>query len=260
MILKKPAALMSYAHSDNTYGHLTTFREHLSVEVQVQTGDEFQIFQDSKDIHWGQNWERRIENALLEEITFLIPIITPSFFKSKACRKELARFVELEKKLGRNDLILPVYYVNTPLLNDAELRATDELAQVIASRQYADWRQLRLEPFTNPQVGKTLAKLAVQIRDALLRIQKNRKASAKMGRPYRSRPKRLGEKLRFIRIDLGLTQSALISELRVKGEALYPSSISLFEQGAREPSLPVLLAYSKLAGVTIDALVDDIVP
>ena len=78
-----------------------------------------------------------------------------------------------------------------------------------------------------------------------------------MGRAHRSRPHRLGEKLRLIRINFGLTQSALIDKLAVKGESLYPSSISLFEQGGREPSLPVLLAYSKLAGVTINELVDD---
>src|SRR5215211_1349059 len=100
------AALMSYAHSDDTDRHLTTFRERLSQEVQVQTGLEFPIFQDIKDIHWGQTWQQRINNSL-DEITFLIPIITPSFFKSDACRAELKRFVEREKRLGRNDLILP---------------------------------------------------------------------------------------------------------------------------------------------------------
>jgi transcriptional regulator with XRE-family HTH domain len=78
-----------------------------------------------------------------------------------------------------------------------------------------------------------------------------------MGRAHRSRPNRLAEKLRFIRIHFGLTQSALIKRLAVKSEPLYPSSISLFEQGGREPSLLVLLAYSKLAGVTINELVDD---
>lgn len=78
-----------------------------------------------------------------------------------------------------------------------------------------------------------------------------------MGRAHRSRPNRLGDKLRLIRIQFGLTQSALIDELAVKGESLYPSSISLYEQGAREPSLLVLLAYSNLAGVTINELVDD---
>lgn len=179
----KPAGFMSYVNSDDKYGQLTTLRERLSDEVQMQIGTEFPIFQDRKDIHWGQNWKERIENSL-DETTFLIPIITPSFFNSKACREELARFLEREKKLDRNDLILPVYFVDTPLLNKAELRASDDLAEVIASRQYADWRELRFEPFTNPQVGKTFEKLAVQIREALPRVQtrdmpKSKKAPVK---------------------------------------------------------------------------------
>jgi len=78
-----------------------------------------------------------------------------------------------------------------------------------------------------------------------------------MGRAHRSRPRRLGEKLLSIRIRLGLTQSELIRRLAVKDEALYPSSISLFERGGREPSLMVLLAYSDLSGWTINQLVDD---
>jgi transcriptional regulator with XRE-family HTH domain len=78
-----------------------------------------------------------------------------------------------------------------------------------------------------------------------------------MGRAHRSRPNRLGEKLRLIRIQFGLTQMALIKRLGVKTEPLYPSSISLFEKGGREPSLLVLLAYSKLARVSINDLVDD---
>ena len=97
---------MSYAHSDNKYGYLTTFGERLSAEVEIQTGVEFPIFQDRKDIQWGEHWQQRIENAL-DEITFLIPIITPSFFKSESCRVELKRFLEREKKLGRNDLDSP---------------------------------------------------------------------------------------------------------------------------------------------------------
>ena len=52
-----------------------------------------------------------------------------------------------------------------------------------------------------------------------------------MGRAHRSRPHRLGKKLQLIRVRLGLTQSELIKRLAVKGEVLYPSSISLFEPG-----------------------------
>jgi parallel beta-helix repeat protein len=155
-------------------GRLTLFRERLSAEVRVQTGEEFSIFQDRKDILWGQNWKERIEESL-DEVTFLIPIITPGFFKSEPCRGELQQFLEREKKLKRNDLILPVYYVDCPLLNDETKRATDELAQVIADHQWADWRDLRFEPWTSPQVGKTLAQLAVQVRDALERVQASQK-------------------------------------------------------------------------------------
>jgi len=172
---KTPAAFMSYVHSDDKYKQLTTFRERLSDEVGMQTGSDFPIFQDRKDIQWGQHWRERIENSL-DEVTFLIPIITPSFFNSEHCREELKRFIEREEKLKRNDLIFPVYFVDTPLLNDAALRVADELAEVIASRQYADWRDLRFEPFTNPQVGKTLAQLAMQIRNALPTMRTIKKA------------------------------------------------------------------------------------
>lgn len=78
-----------------------------------------------------------------------------------------------------------------------------------------------------------------------------------MGRAHRSRPKWLGEKLLLIRTHLGLTQPQLIKLLAVKGERLYPSSVSLFESGQREPSLLVLLRYARLVGVPMESLVDD---
>jgi len=163
---------MSYARSDDDrFRRLTQFREDLSAEVQRQIGEEFLIFQDREDILWGQNGVAQIKESL-DEVTFLIPIITPSFFNSPCCRDELQRFLEREKELGRDDLVLPVYYVDCPLLNDKENRTGNELAQAIFDHhQYEDWRELRFEPFTSPQVGKTLARLAAQIRDALERVQ-----------------------------------------------------------------------------------------
>jgi transcriptional regulator with XRE-family HTH domain len=78
-----------------------------------------------------------------------------------------------------------------------------------------------------------------------------------MGRSYRSRPKKLGAKLKLIRLRLGLTQPEMIKELAVKAEPLYPSGISEYERGKREPSLLVLLKYARLAGVSTDVLIDD---
>lgn len=170
MAEQQAAAFLSYVHSDDKYGHITKLRELLGDEARMAIGAEFDIFQDRKDIGWGQNWKQRLE-ASLDSVIFLIPVVTPSFFNSEHCRGELQRFLEREKSLGRNDLIFPVYYIDTPLFNEDELRAADELAQALASRQYADWRELRFEPFTNPQVGKTLERLARQIRDALPHVR-----------------------------------------------------------------------------------------
>ncbi len=135
----------------------------------MQTGEEFPIFQDRNDIRWGQNWKQRLDNSL-DAVTFLIPVITPGFFRSKPCRDELARFLAREKSLGRSDLVLPVYYINCPTLNDEVKRAGDDLAQAIYEHQYADWRELRFEPFTAPEMRRQIAKLATQIGEAIARF------------------------------------------------------------------------------------------
>jgi parallel beta-helix repeat protein len=179
---KTPVAFMSYAHADDKDNQVTKLRKGLSAEAQMQIGSEFPIFQDRDDIKWGQNWRERIDDSV-DQVTFLIPIITPSFFNSTQCRGELERFIEREKKLKRNDLILPVYFVDTPLLNDPERRRTDELAEVIASRQYADWRKLRSKSFSTQQVKAALIELAEQIRDALHRNQTTQKPATKLVPP-----------------------------------------------------------------------------
>ena len=162
----QPAAFMSYVRFNDQHddGQLTQFRERLSAEIQVQTGEEFLIFQDRDHIAWGQAWQQRIHEAL-DAVTLLVAIITPSFFRSKACRAEVERFLERERELRRQDLILPLYYVSTPELDEPTRRDADELARVLASRQFADWRELRFEPFTSPVVRKAIEQLANRMRD-----------------------------------------------------------------------------------------------
>jgi hypothetical protein len=132
---KQPAAFMSYVRFNDQHddGQLTQFRERLSAEIRGQTGDEFPIFQDRTDIAWGQNWQTRIDESL-DAVTLLLVIITPSFLRSPACRAEVEHFLARERQLGRQDLILPVYYVSTPELDEPERRDADELARVLAAR------------------------------------------------------------------------------------------------------------------------------
>jgi hypothetical protein len=165
-----PIAFMSYVREDDTYerGRLTDLRTRLSGEVAAQRGEPFPVFQDREDIAWGQQWQDRIDSSL-DSATFLIPVITPRFFRSEACRTELERFLKREQELGRRDLILPIYYIDAPVLNDPIKRNRDALAEIIHSRQYWDWRPLRFKAFTSEQVGETIAQMAAKVVIALER-------------------------------------------------------------------------------------------
>lgn len=78
-----------------------------------------------------------------------------------------------------------------------------------------------------------------------------------MGRSIRIRPKRLGEKLEAIRESLNLTREQIIERLDYKESKLYPQNIWGFEKSEREANLLILLAYSRLAKIHLETLVDD---
>ena len=80
-----------------------------------------------------------------------------------------------------------------------------------------------------------------------------------MGRGKRLQPERLGVKLKQIREMLGYSQVQMAERLQkeVPEASIYPGHISQYENGSREPFLVVLLAYARLAGMSMDVLVDD---
>jgi transcriptional regulator with XRE-family HTH domain len=77
-----------------------------------------------------------------------------------------------------------------------------------------------------------------------------------MGRATREKSLRLAEKILQIRLTLGLSQTGMLERLGI-GEKGYRNYISDFENGKREPPLPVLLKYARAAGVSTDVLIDD---
>lgn len=70
----------------------------------------------------------------------------------------------------------------------------------------------------------------------------------------RDRPQRLAEKLLAIRHGLALSQTGMVQRLNIN---MHYGRISEFELGKRQPSVFVLLAYARVAGIHIDDLVDD---
>lgn len=154
----KPVVFISFVNSDFQHeeGRIAQFRERLADEVSMHTGKEISIFHDRDDTLWKAAWKEYVEEALAEDGTiepaFLIASITPRFFRSDQCKGEMEAFLGLEQRLNRHDLVLPLYYVRYPFLDDDSKNTGDELVDSIVSR--FDWRELRFQPFTAPEVGK----------------------------------------------------------------------------------------------------------
>jgi cobaltochelatase CobT len=160
---KNPVAFLSYVRDDDAHdlGSVTKFRERLEGEIKVQSGQRFEIFQDRNDIRWGQVWQERIIESLTDA-TFLIPIITPSFLVSPACRMEVETFLRVEQTIGISKLILPVYYVSCDAIESNNER--DKLIVEIRKRNWTDWRSFRFTPFDDPSMRAAIAKLATSVK------------------------------------------------------------------------------------------------
>lgn len=73
-----------------------------------------------------------------------------------------------------------------------------------------------------------------------------------MARYRRKSPKKLGSKMREVRLRLDMTQEEVAQQLGTDSGA-----ISRFERGLRDPSLLELLAFSRMSSVGMEVLVDD---
>src|SRR5947207_15927981 len=78
-----------------------------------------------------------------------------------------------------------------------------------------------------------------------------------MGKKRRAQPMKLAGKLREIRSRLNLGQAQMALRFKNSPGDVYPGLISRFEQGKVEPSLLILLEYSRLGGVSMEVLVND---
>lgn len=78
-----------------------------------------------------------------------------------------------------------------------------------------------------------------------------------MRRSSRPRIKRLAQKLRQIRNELGLTQQEMLDRLGETQAPIYRGHIGEYETGDRQPPVLVLLRYARVAGVPMEFLVDD---
>jgi TIR domain len=155
------AGFWCYVRQDDNHagGRVRSLAERLRDEHHLQSASHLDLFID-RDVRWGEEWRARIDEAL-QRTTFFIPIITPGFFESEECRRELIEFVGQATSLGVQELLLPIYYVTVPGLEEDE--PADEAMAIIKRTQWEDLRDVRLRDETDPPHRASVAKLAERL-------------------------------------------------------------------------------------------------
>jgi F-box protein 11 len=160
---------MSYARLGNSAddAQLDRLRERLEHEVSARTGVDFPILADRDGTAWADQWRRRVEEAL-DADTMLLVVVTGGLFGSVACGDEITRFREREKALGREDLIVAVYYAPAPAMTGRIPRRGGDMAAFLRSRRLADWQGLRSAPVTSRAARAAISQLADRMAKVLV--------------------------------------------------------------------------------------------
>ncbi|MDQ0612399.1 hypothetical protein QF046_000040 [Microbacterium sp. W4I4] len=155
----------SYVHNDDdaSFGKIVQLGRDLKSQYEMVTGTSVELFLDRDSLAWGDAWESVIHSNL-GTVAFFIPVITPAYFKSAACRAELERFAERTSKEGLKGLLLPILWVPSSELD--EEASTDPLVQIVKDRQWEDWTYLRHDERGSSEYSKTLEKMAKRIQRA----------------------------------------------------------------------------------------------
>lgn len=158
-------AFWSYTRRDNEKdkGRIRQLAEDIADEYEILSGDELKLFLDLEEIKWGDDWKASIDSAL-EGIAFFIPVVTPAYFNSDQCRRELQRFADKASALGLRDLILPLIYVDVPELKSEQ--PDDPLIALIKTYNWVPWTEKRLLARDSSEYRQGVNKLAVRLIEA----------------------------------------------------------------------------------------------
>lgn len=150
------------ADDDADGGRIRALAEDLQQQYAAITADSIDIFVDRSTLGWGDDWESEIEKAVLST-SFFIPVITPRYFLSQACRREFQLFLRKADNLGLSELILPLVWLDVRDLHESEV--TDDLILSVKRFQWVDWRELRFEDRNSTPYRRAVAGLAKRLAD-----------------------------------------------------------------------------------------------
>jgi hypothetical protein len=169
MQAERAGAFWSYVHADDESerGRIVDLAHDVRDRYGLLTGGDLELFLDRDAIEWGNDWRERISTAI-SAATFFIPIMTPRYFNSVECRRELIAFAREANRHGVESLLLPILYTNVPDLEREDL--ADEAMLLVRPRQYENWTDLRLEDRGSHEYRKGVNRLAQRLADTMLAV------------------------------------------------------------------------------------------
>lgn len=167
--MANPEGFWSYVHKDDQAdgGRIVQLAHDLTDQYEMITGETINLFLDRDSLSWGDDWREKIDRGL-QTAVFFVAIVTPRYFMSSECRRELQTFAREAERLGVRDLILSIVYIDVPgLLDDT---TQDDAIKLVKKFQWEDWRELRFADISSGEYRKTVAKLAQQLVNANRKI------------------------------------------------------------------------------------------
>lgn len=152
----------SYVHSDDAAegGRIAQLARDVVAQYEMLTADSIHLFLDRDDIDWGDEWKPKVDSTL-ESVAFFISILTPRYFQSTECRRELNFFARRATKLGVRELVLPILYVDFPALHEDPCH--DDAMNLARSFQWEDWTRLRFAAVDSSEYRQAVGALAQKL-------------------------------------------------------------------------------------------------
>ncbi len=131
---------LSYARADDEAddGRITRLHATLERKLHAAAGRSIPIFLDHVALEWGAAWEQCIDDGI-DRTMFVIALLSPSFFASTWCRRELTRFIERERTLGEEPLVFPILWRPIDEVSEADRLGLDRwLRDDWTARKYVE--------------------------------------------------------------------------------------------------------------------------
>jgi hypothetical protein len=168
--MSEPRGFWSYVHDDDQAEgeRISRLARDVLAQFNMITGTSIDLFLDRDNLDWGEDWRGKIDESL-SAIAFFIPVLTPRYFQSAECRRELNFFLRRADDLGVRDLMMPILYVDVAELHGEE--SSDPAISLARTYQWVDWTDLRFSDAGSGEYRRAVAGLASRLADATKRIE-----------------------------------------------------------------------------------------